>query len=313
MEIKLDGYPVNIIRFSGNKIKCVFEFVNLMRKKKIDCVYSFLATTNFYAGILGRLCRVRYIIGGIRSSYYEGVKLYIQKILHNNVMSLTISNNYNAVNLLLNVGFKSSKFKVVHNVFPVPIVDNLKVFNNLKLSIISVGRFVQAKDYATSLKSIAMLRNKCPTIKFKYLIIGYGEQEGLIRQMIKDLELDDVVEIKINPNNIFEYLVNSDIYLSTSLFEGTSNSILEALYAALPVVATNVGDNSYMVEDKNGFLVKLKDVEDISDKLKILLLDDNMRKVMGRESKKIVLERFSIEAFAENNFKILAYLENGAK
>lgn len=50
-------------------------------------------------------------------------------------------------------------------------------------------------------------------------------------------------------------LDKADIYLSTSLFEGTSNSIMEAMNADLPIVATNVGDNGLLVKNEiNGFL-----------------------------------------------------------
>lgn len=301
---RLDGYLVNIVHFSGSKVKCVFEFINLIQKEKIDCIYSFLATTNLYAGVLGRFCGVRYIIGGIRNSSYKGVKLLIQRALHNSFMTTTISNNYSAIEPLSRAGFKESKFNVIHNVFPAPMKEYSRV-DSEEFIIITVARFNPQKDYETSLKSVALLRAKYPDVEIKYLIIGFGSQEAEIRQMVTYLKLDDIVEIKVNPNNIFENLVNSDIYLSTSLFEGTSNSILEAMYAGLPVVATDVGDNSYMVKEQNGFLTEIKDVKTISEKLALLLQDDVLRKDMGKNSRTIVEDDFSLSAFAQNNFDLL--------
>ena len=305
---RLEGTGVNLICLSGKKISVVFEFIKLIKRNKIDCIYSFLATTNFYAGVIGRICGVRYIIGGIRNSYYVGMKLLVQRFLHNNLMTKTIANNYSSIEPLLKSGFKDDKFSVIHNVFPLPLTEDVVVNSSSLSTIVSVARFTAQKDYYSALKSIALLKDKCCDIKFRYLIIGYGELEDEIRKNIDELGLGDVVEIKINPNNIFENLVNSDIYLSTSLFEGTSNSILEAMYAELPVVATNVGDNSYMVTEENGFLTEIKNVDDISDKLSILLQNKEVREKMGCISKKIVLERFSKDMFAKRNFDLLEEL-----
>ena len=90
----------------------------------------------------------------------------------------------------------------------------------------------------------------------------------------------------------------SDIYLSTSLFEGTSNSIMEGLNANLPIVATNVGDNNHLVYNEvNGYLVGVKDVDALTDKFQILLMDNSLRQKMGKESKKILEHNYSINIF----------------
>ena len=225
-------------------------------------------------------------------------------------MTVTVSNNYSAIDVLVSKGFKADKFRVIHNVFPLPQMQNTKRESDIP-TIISVARFTKVKDYKTALKSIRLLTQKNPALRFKYLIIGYGELELEIRKMIDDLSLNDIVEIKINPNNIFEHLINSDIYLSSSLFEGTSNSILEAMYARLPIVATDVGDNSYLVTDENGFLTDVKDVDCIADRLSLLLLDKALREKMGDMSREIVLTRFSRKAFMQKNLHLLNSLENG--
>lgn len=305
---RLDGYQIQVVYMSGSKLKCVFELRSLIKECSIDCIYSFLATTNFYAAVVGRLCGVKYILGGIRSSNYAGIKLLVQRFLHNTLFTCTISNNNSAVSILAKCGFKESKFEVVHNVFPKPVGEFVRSKRDV-LTIITVGRFVPAKDYETALRAIATLRTKQSVIPFKFVIIGYGELEAQIRRWIDELKLTDIVEVKINPNNIFENLVNADIYLSTSLFEGTSNSILEAMYAQLPVVATNVGDNSYMVKEENGFLTEIKDVETIADKLSFLLNNKEIRKKMSAASKEIVETRFSQEAFAKKNFELLEKLQ----
>lgn len=304
---RINGYDVTVVRLSGGKLKSFKELYSVVKKMKIDCIFSFLATTNIYSGIVGNLLGV-YMIGGIRSSSYSGIKFYVQRFFHNNFFTKTVSNNYKAVEVLVKRGFRPDKFKVIHNMFYKPSVISEK--SSDVITIISVGRFVVAKDYRTSLASIAKLKTDNHELKFRYLIIGYGELEAEIREMVDEMSLNDIVEIKINPDNILEYLVNSDIYLSTSLFEGTSNSILEAMYAKLPIVATNVGDNSYMISKENGFLTDIRDVKTISDKLTLLLNDREKRIQMGIASRNIVEEKFSREIFAKKNFDLLNELTN---
>jgi glycosyltransferase involved in cell wall biosynthesis len=67
--------------------------------------------------------------------------------------------------------------------------------------------------------------------------------------MAENLNIMNRIKIFINPANIPDILNECDIYLSTSLFEGLSNSIMEAMVAGLPVIATDVGDNKYLVKD----------------------------------------------------------------
>src|SRR5664280_952701 len=86
-------------------------------------------------------------------------------------------------------------------------------------------------------------------LKFKYLIVGYGPLEKEIRHLAEELNLQKEVEILINPPNIPDILKTCNIYLSASLYEGLSNSIMEAMVAGLPVIATNVGDNCYLIKD----------------------------------------------------------------
>ena len=109
----------------------------------------------------------------------------------------------------------------------------------------------------------------------------------------------------INPDNIPELLEGADVYLCTSLYEGTSNAILEAMNANLPIVATDVGDNYLLVEKgKNGYLTQTGDYQGLGDSL-MRLNEDRMRVDMGRESKRILTDNDSMESFKSNYMNLL--------
>lgn len=306
---RLGNTNVHLIRFSGNKIKVIFELLKLIKKQNIDCIYSFLATTNVYGAFIGKLAGVTYRIGGFRSSRYSGNKLLIQKFIHNSMLTLSVANNFSAKEFLSNHGFKNEKIKVIHNVFLPSKIETDSVDKQTS-TIISVGRFVPEKDYETALRAMHRLKEK--GLDFKYQIIGYGMLEQEIRNQIHAFGLDDCVQVLINPTNIAAYLAKADVFLQTSLFEGTSNAILEAMYAQLPIVATKVGDNHYMVTQENGFLTEVKDYEVIAEKLILLLQDNVLRERMGEKSREIVGKEFSLDAFRKRHFELLDSLINNS-
>ena len=137
-------------------------------------------------------------------------------------------------------------------------------------------------------------------------IIGYGEEEQNIRSWIKEFDVEKYINIYIRPNNVQDIVRDADIYLSTSLFEGTSNSIMEALNWSLPVVATNVGDNNHLVIDGvNGTLHPIGDAKGMAASIARLLNDYELRKEYGLSSNKNLRDNYSMEIFEKRYTKII--------
>ena len=146
----------------------------------------------------------------------------------------------------------------------------------------------------------------CPTIMFKFIIVGYGELESQVRQWVNAYKVGSFTEILINPNYIPQLEYDADIYLSTSLFEGTSNSIMEGMNANLPVVCTDVGDNYCLVKEEiNGFLCKTGDVHTLSLRLKKLLEANDLRENMGKKSKEILADNFGVDIFLKRYLNLI--------
>ena len=141
---------------------------------------------------------------------------------------------------------------------------------------------------------------------FRFCIVGYGVLEEQIREWVKEFCIEDKTDIYIKPNNVSELERNADIYISTSLFEGTSNSIMEALNWSLPVVATNVGDNDRLVVDgENGYLHPVGDVNGIAASLCLLLDSSNLRNKMGYKGNQNLKENYSIEIFEKRYMDLI--------
>lgn len=302
MDLLEQDSRIHIQSFTGNHIQRFNCLVEYLHKNRLKVVFSYLTAANFYACIAGQLVGAKVYIG-LRNAELPFMKMLADKFLTNHFAELAIANCYSGKNNFVFKGFKPNKIKVIQNCFE-NISPYHKTYHNDILHIITVGRFVPQKDYETAIHAIAELRRTNPNIRFD--LVGYGDLEMHIRKWIHEYGIEDITNIYINPDNIPELLNHADIYLSTSLFEGTSNSIMEAMNANLPIVATNVGDNQYLViENENGYLHKIGDYLSISASIAKLVDDKKLRELFGKRSKSLLSEKFSVNLFREKYIQLL--------
>jgi len=294
----------------GNFLSKFLHFNRIIRKEKISMVFSYLTLANFVAGLSRLFNRHLVTIGGIRTEQFPFYKLAFEKFVHNHLNDATVFNNYAAKLKFSKKGFREDKIYVIHNSIPVLPLENIRTARN-EIRLISVCRFVPPKDFSTALNSFKRLTEKNRDKNLKYILAGWGPMEDQIRMMVRNLGLDNV-EIQINPPGIPELLKTCDIYLSTSLFEGLSNSIMEAMAAGLPVVATNVGDTSYLVRDGiNGFIFKCRDTATASEKLNWLVNNEDSRIEFGKNSHAIIKSEFSEDMLIEKYRKVISEFSGG--
>lgn len=298
---------IELILLKGNHLSKFSQFYNLCRKEQINIIISYLFAGNILNSIIGSILKVKHRIGGIRNSKDTIFKQNIQRLLHNNLLTHSISNSYKGKEECIKLGYKSEKFTVIHNSFELKSMKYLHT-NSKVINIITVARFVEQKDYLTSIKAVQYAIVNSAVKNINYIIIGYGHLEPQIRKWIKEYNIQDYTTVLINPKDVENYLINSHIYLSTSLFEGLSNSIMEGMSCSLPIVATNAGDNSSLVlPGFNGYLTEKYESEKIGKYILELAGDPEKRKLMGENSLQYLKENFSHEIFEK---KYLTFLNN---
>lgn len=306
MDLLKEDPRIQIQSFIGGHLSRYNEFVTYLQKNNIRVIFSYLTAANFYACMAGRKVNAK-VFTGLRNAQLPLLKCWADKLLTNSFAEKAISNSYSGKENFITKGFKSEKIIVIPNCFE-HIKDYTQKKRKDKVHIITVGRFVPQKDYETAIHAIAELKKTYDNIVFD--IVGYGNMETQVRKWIRQYVIDDITTIYINPNNIAELLDQADIYISTSLFEGTSNSIMEAMNADLPIVATNVGDNGKLVQNqKNGFVTNKKDWKDIASKLAILIDNEELSLNMGKQSKLFLSNNYSVEQFRKSYLSILSSIE----
>lgn len=135
----------------------------------------------------------------------------------------------------------------------------------VKTIVISTGRLEYVKGFVFAFLGIQQLVQE--GIDLEYRILGGGKDEEYLRFLIQRLGLENSVKLlgPLSPERVYLELSEADIYLSSSLSEGISNAVLEAMSMGLPVVSTNVGGMSEVIEDGvTGLLVEPYDPDQIA-------------------------------------------------
>ncbi|MFO8054730.1 MAG: glycosyltransferase, partial [Bacteroidales bacterium] len=299
----IERYGLNVVYLRGPFPLRFFQLWRLLIREKVTHIFNFLLVNNLFGGLAARLARVPHIFGGIRNCELVRSKFLWQRFLHNHISHNSIFNNYAGARHLTERGFRPDKANVIHNGIDVNGMVPEKSFEG-PVVILSAARFLPQKDYFTALKAITILKKA--GYNFLYIIAGYGPGETDIRRWIEELGVEDRVRIEISPSDLPGLFARSHIYLSTSLKEGLSNSIMEAMAAGLPVVATDVGDNRYLVKDGvTGMLISRGNDREIADSLEKLLQDSDVRQEMGLEGYERLKSGFSTRQFLDNYLKVL--------
>lgn len=288
---------INYIQLSGGLLSRLIQLISILKRKKIKVLFSYLTLDNILASMVAPFVHIKYV-GGIRNSYLPGIKFFFNRIAHKYFLDYTIFNNYEGRDIFLKKGYISSKCLVIHNCIDF-IQSEITRPERETVKILSVGRFTFQKDYLTALKAVLLLRKTYPERSIEFTIVGDGELDKQIRVWINDLGLNRVNMVRL-PENIYEYYLDADIYLLSSLFEGLPNSVMEALNFCLPVVSTDVSDVSYLVKEGiNGYLAATGDHKMLAGKLGILVNDPVKRNEFGLNGHRLLINEFSPEKYRE--------------
>lgn len=162
--------------------------------------------------------------------------------------------------------------------------------------LVMVARFAAPKDQATLLKALSDLKEFAFSLQF----IGDGAGLNEAKALARDLGLAEKTEFLGERGDVEDLLAKASIFVLSSKREGFPISILEAMRAGLPVVASDVGGVSEaVIEEETGFLFAPGDALSLRTHLKELFLNPTLRQRLGQAGRKRFLEQFSLEKQVE--------------
>ena len=130
--------------------------------------------------------------------------------------------------------------------------------------ILSVGRLTKAKDYLTLITAFAKVRNQR---KVRLIILGEGEERPHLEDLVRRLRLEKDVWLPGFVDPPYPYLARASLFVLSSIWEGLSTAIIEALALGVPVVSTDCPGSPREVLDDGRFgkLVPVGNAEALAD------------------------------------------------
>ncbi len=273
----------------GRKIKyfiCLLNLLKIILRNRDISVFSFQA--NMYAIIVCKLFGVK-IITRSNSSPSGWSKNIIKLFIFRKILK---SANKIIVNSQEFKNEMKRKFKVNAYCIYNPLDKNKIIklskekfkysfFNSNKkiLKIINIGRYVDQKDQLTLLKALNLIKSK---VNFRAIIMGKGIKKREMEIFIKKNELNKNIKLLNFQKNPYKFLVKSDLFILTSIFEGLPNVLLEALALKKIIISSNcpTGPKEILQNGKGGILFNMYDYKKLADN--ILYTSQNLKKLQKK-------------------------------
>ncbi|EIM02179.1 sugar transferase [Rhodanobacter thiooxydans] len=163
----------------------------------------------------------------------------------------------------------------------------------------NVARLDKVKDHAGLLLAFKLLREECESgnAACRLIIAGDGPQRGELEQQIVRLGLTETVRLLGNRSDVAQLLAECDVFALSSVAEGMPITLLEAMAAGLPVVATDVGGVASVIEDGvTGTLVPPGDPHALAAALHFYVADEPLRRRHGDAGRARVAAHFSLRS-----------------
>ena len=169
--------------------------------------------------------------------------------------------------------------------------------------LITVGRVAKIKNHRLMIDAISTVIKSIKDVRLT--IVGDGPEFENIKKYTNEIGLSDVVTFTGFRTDIEELLKLHDAFLLSSHYEGISIAGLEAMSLGLPIVSTNVGGVSEMVQDGvNGLLAENNSVTDYAQCLAKLCSDDDLFEELSRSSRAVFCDKFQEDAML-NDYRSL--------
>ena len=167
--------------------------------------------------------------------------------------------------------------------------------------LVMIGRFEPQKDHATLLQALAHLRDAPWTLE----CVGDGPLRPQAEALARDLDLADRVDFPGYRPDVSERLSRAQLFVLATNWESFPRSILEAMRAGLPVVATAVGGTAEAVRDqRTGFLVPRGDAGVLAAQLRRLVLDAPLRIKFGAAARRRYEARFTHQRMVADTIRV---------
>jgi sugar transferase (PEP-CTERM/EpsH1 system associated) len=285
----------------GNDPWMLVRIARLLRHWAVDIVHTRNPEPFFYGLPAGRLAGVSAVVHSEHGRVFpeKPWRALAQRLLLRHVDAAFAVSKQLRADLVRELHVPADRFEVLYNGVDVQRFQRepahrFRQDSARALVIGSVGRLAAVKNYALLLRAMARLP-RAPS--FKLVLIGDGPERPALTQLATQLGLEDRVEFSGHREDVAQLLPGLDIFVLPSLSEGMSNTVLEAMAAGLPVIASDVGGNRELIEsERTGVLFPSGDDRALAEQLARLLGSGELRMRLGNAAALRARSEFSMEA-----------------
>lgn len=294
-------------------LKCARFIRKVYKKGNFDLVHSHLIHADLWCALLKKMKQITCPLVSTKHGYDEA---YISK--HGFSAAALQPNRYYRIckfsekyidrSFAVSEGLRQlfieseicnpDRISTIHHGFDLPAVSNKKneAFRNSKQQLVILGRIIPFKGHELLLKALPIVKAVFPT--FNLQIIGHGDAD-LIQKLNHYLEKNDLsqnVTFTGYQSNIYDYLVNSDMMLVTSISEGFGLIFLEAMNAQIPIIGFDVpATNEIIIDKETGILIPPFDTDKLGEAIIEILSNKAIAKQYVTASNKRLKDYFSLE------------------
>ncbi|MFW2439332.1 MAG: glycosyltransferase family 4 protein [Arenicellales bacterium] len=270
------------------------EIRNIIQQIKPDLVH----THSSKAGILGRLAARRLGIRNIFTAHgwaFADGTPWVRKLI--GIPTEYIAGKW--CDQIITVSHADKKLAVKHHIADekkISVIHNgiTDIEQNLIANPVNqppiltmVARVAPPKNFVCLLDALALIDGK-----YLLRVVGDGPELIHVQEHANKLGIEKNIDFMGSRDDVPEILASSDIFILSSDWEGFPISIIEAMRASLPIIASNVGGISEaVIEGRNGYLVPRADVESLSKAIRKLVDDTSKRVRMGKNSRQLFVEQ----------------------
>jgi len=310
---------VNLVVLKSNHVR--FSFIPLIKylyKKKIKTILVFnheltvmLVILRFLLGLNIKIISRNISVLSIKINQFEKnffwqrfvvknlIKFFYQKLDH--VVNQCHSMRDDLIKVFPQLINKSN---VIYNPISIHIQDYIRKNDLTKIQkknyLLCVGRLEQVKAFHHAIEGFAGIASKFPELRLK--IVGKGSLEKKLKKKAFECSVIDRVDFEGFQKNIIPYYLYAKGTILTSSYEGYPNVLLESISMNTPVIAFDCpgGTHEIIQNGLNGYLVNNQNIDDLKEKLSILLLNK-----LNYEDLKKTVKKNQIENVIKNYEKLI--------
>lgn len=285
----------------------VFRVAKLLPAARADIFHAHLIwPLACRSGLLAALAtRIPVVLGTVHlfvEMKFSWHNLLRQRLLSHSIDRTIVVSHALGKRLREVFGLRADKVQVIHNGIPISRFEHTAVHSassSGRARVLCLARLDPQKGIPFLLQAAAQVPNA------QFSIVGDGPDRAKLEAQARTLGVGESVQFLGHRKDVPELLAQTDLFVLPSLWEGLPLSILEAMAAGKPVIATAVGGTPEAITDgQTGVLVPPSDARALANAIRTVLADGELARRLAERGREHVRREFSVEAMVRRNTEL---------